>query len=532
MKKNLLSLAVAASAAGVASLASAQMYLNAEGTGEALVFPMYSAQGGNDTLISITNTTDQFKAVKVRMLEGQESLETLDFNLYMSPQDHFSFAITADGEGALLRTRDTSCTVPQITGDVPFTDLLWIAADAEVGSAQGREQVGYIEVIEMGQIDPDSATAADILHGDGTEGTTAGVPGDCPQLVANWSDLSADEDGEIGAWYGEADAQNVGVTGEVAGVGETDFLETWDGGGLYGVATVINVAEGTAFGYDAAAIEDLVTAGSDGFVLHYPPGDTRPDFEDDALNLTANVNVDGVQTVYTGSPIARHHAVSAVFMTQSISNDYIVDADISGLTDWIVTMPTKGNHAEKDPDDGDYFSPPFSNVSIDALDDDETETELCQPVGMTGYDREEQVQDAPPVDAGSNDTPPFSPSVRPDPEDPESVPDWALCAESSIIHFGATSATNSTSNLADAQVFVDGWAAGWAVLDLTEDGLVNGLDNERVLPGAIAGNDGELTGLPVTGFAVVKYTNGNTGGVQSNYSSAWEHKTDVATSAE
>ena len=38
------------------------------------------------------------------MLEGTESLETLDFNLYMSPQDHFSFAITADGDGALLRT--------------------------------------------------------------------------------------------------------------------------------------------------------------------------------------------------------------------------------------------------------------------------------------------------------------------------------------------------------------------------------------------------------------------------------------------
>ena len=51
MKKNLLSLAVAASAAGIASVASAQMYLNSEGTGEALVFPMYSAQGGNDTYI-------------------------------------------------------------------------------------------------------------------------------------------------------------------------------------------------------------------------------------------------------------------------------------------------------------------------------------------------------------------------------------------------------------------------------------------------------------------------------------------------
>ena len=92
-ERNLLSLAVAASAAGVAGVSTAQMYINSEGTGEALVFPFYSAQNGNDTSIHIVNTTADFKAVKVRMLEGTESLETLSFNLYMSPQDHFSLPL-------------------------------------------------------------------------------------------------------------------------------------------------------------------------------------------------------------------------------------------------------------------------------------------------------------------------------------------------------------------------------------------------------------------------------------------------------
>ena len=68
MKKNILSLAVAASAAGITSLATAQMYINTEHTGEALIFPFYSAQGGNDTLISIANTTAGTKAVKVRII--------------------------------------------------------------------------------------------------------------------------------------------------------------------------------------------------------------------------------------------------------------------------------------------------------------------------------------------------------------------------------------------------------------------------------------------------------------------------------
>ena len=79
--------------------------------------------------------------------------------------------------------------------DVPFTDLLWATT---VGGAEAREQMGYIEVIEMGQIDADSATAADIEH-------TAGTPGDCAQLVTNWSVV----EGVEGAWYGEASAELV-----------------------------------------------------------------------------------------------------------------------------------------------------------------------------------------------------------------------------------------------------------------------------------------------------------------------------------
>jgi len=488
MKKNLLSLAVAAGAAGITGLASAQMYINTENTGEALVFPLYSTQGGNDTYIHIVNTTAQYKAVKVRMLEGTESLETLDFNLYMSPQDHFSFAITADGDGALLRTGDASCTVPAIEGDVPFTDLLW--AD-EVGAEEEREQMGYIEVIEMGQIDEDSDTAADILHDDG-------VPGDCAQLVTNWSVV----EGKEGAWYGEASAELVDTGSDDASVGTTDFNATWNGGGLYGVATVINVAEGTSFGYDAVAIEDLVEDGATGSVLHYPPGDTRPDFDDPAIAETANVNVDGVQTVYTRGITNPADTVSAVFMTASISNDYVVDSGLNSLTDWVLTMPTKSNHFN-----GVKFERPFSNTLTDAITGKSEPLKLCQPVSMMGYDREEGVQDAPPNG------------------------DWAMCAETNIVHFGAASATNSTSNLADAQVFVEGWTAGWAVMDLTEEGLNNTVDQKRSLPGTVAGSAGELTGLPVTGFAVVEYENGSLGGALANYQMSWEHKTSVSTSS-
>jgi hypothetical protein len=215
-------------------------------------------------------------------------------------------------------------------------------------------------------------------------------------------------------------------------------------------------------------------------------------------------------------------------MSQSLSNDYVVDAGLNGLTDWVVTMPTKSHH-----DLGLLgFSAPFSNETIDVLTGVAADTGLCQPVSMIAYDREEDTQDAPPAPVPGSDAPPFSPSVAPDPEDPVSVADWALCAEANIVHFGGSSATNSSSNLASAQVFVDGWAAGWADLDLTEAGLINGLDNPRSLPGTVAGSNGDLMGLPVTGFAVVEYTNGSLGGALANYQMAWEHKTSVATSGD
>ena len=68
--------------------------------------------------MNFANSTDGYKAVKVRIVEAQNSQEVLDFNLYLSPQDHFSFAITATEEGgAKLITADNSCTVPAIPAD-------------------------------------------------------------------------------------------------------------------------------------------------------------------------------------------------------------------------------------------------------------------------------------------------------------------------------------------------------------------------------------------------------------------------------
>jgi hypothetical protein len=554
MKKNLLSAAVAATSVVVASSAVGQAYINDRLTGEALVYPIYSAQNGNDTYIHVVNTTADYKAVKVRMIEGENSQEVLDFNLYMSPKDHFAFAITADGEGAKLVTTDNSCTVPIIpesgtTADgktireVAFRNFLYAkdkaaddpdtdADESFDNTGEDREQIGYVEVIEMGQIDPkatavvDPKTAATAGTGYVKKNVAAaikhgadGVPADCSIPVAGWSVIS----GASGKWLQECD------TG-CGKQGTSEFLSAWAGGGLYGIGTVINVAEGTSFGEDAVAIEQMIATGSTGSALHYEPGSTKPDFNDASVSSSALVSVPGSgapQTITFAADDQKFKTVSALFMSDEVMNDYIIDPAIAAQTDWVLTFPTKtfhinGKAGAEDNEAKNVYNPfevPWNGKVA------------CEPSTMTPYDREEAY--VPP----GGDEPDFSPA--PPAQGP--ADDLLLCYEVTVLQFGDESTTNNDSTVTGVGALLGDYVDGWATLDLgpsagydekyasafNADGKATAYyDFERTL----AGTDLVLEGLPVTGLAAIEYTNGNLGGVAANYAFSTEHKTSVSTS--
>jgi hypothetical protein len=547
MKKKLMPLAVGAAIA--ASSAQAQMYLNNDGTGEMLVFPFYSAEAGNTTNVNIVNTTDVAKAVKVRIIEGENSQEVLDFNVYMSARDHFSFAIAATEEGGgSLVTNDNTCTVPQLTAGeaVPFRGILYAGDKGEDNKATEdkdesfdntgieRTAVGYIEVIEMGQLnmakadwDEDEETAdsispmlAAITHG------ADGVPADCTLPVAAWS--------SGGAWA--KDAADNADTDDVAGVGETFMGVTWNGGGLYGQATVVNVADATAFGEDADAIESAVdtsiaTVGYGGAQLHYPPGDTRPDFTSDGVNTSSTVAVDGEMYGMSWTDYgddASLMAVTSIFQTQYIQNDYVTDPGIAASTDWIITHPTKFQHingyvaAVDNPGTEDDVEEvpalePFS-VPWDGQ-------EACEYAGFENWDREEATPLVIP------DVPDFSPA----PEVPKEYYDLPLCYEVNVVVFGDTSAVkNESLDIGVGPQLEDN--DGWAKISLAYEDLSTSPQGGA----AATVNDAQrfitddadqlLSGLPVTGFAVQTYTNGsvNGSGNVANYAASLEHKTSAA----
>ena len=119
MNRKNLTAAVLAGLAGVAGIVgSAQaVNINPDGLGQVLIYPYYTVNGGNNTVLSVVNTSENAKAVKVRFLEGKNSREVLDFNLYLSAYDVWVAALYMDAEGVpTLVTPDTSCTVPYFFG--------------------------------------------------------------------------------------------------------------------------------------------------------------------------------------------------------------------------------------------------------------------------------------------------------------------------------------------------------------------------------------------------------------------------------
>jgi hypothetical protein len=327
MKKKLLASVVA----GLGLVGSAHaVHVNPDGLGQVLLYPYYSVQDGYDTYVHVVNTTDSAKAVKVRFLEGKNSQEVLDFNLYLSPKDEWTGVITRTETGAKLSTGDTSCTAPAIpAAGVAFRNFRYTADSV---NTLERTREGYLEIIEMGDLS--GAVAAAATH------TSAGVPADCAAVRADASAAS----GTLPAT-----------------------------GGLYGFNTLINVEAGLSTTVDAVALDDFWL---NGLGTYTTTGSLSPSLEEGTP--VADI-LDG-NLVVTNVMAENVDAVSAVLSRVNVMNDYVVGLDFDALTDWVVTFPTKRFYVNG------LGAPraPFTQEW------DEEASRSCDEISITYYDREEQ----------------------------------------------------------------------------------------------------------------------------------------------
>jgi hypothetical protein len=510
----------AAVLAAVATTGAQAVNLANEGTGQVLIFPYYNTNNGFVTQISLTNTTEYFKAVKVRFRESKDSNDTLDFNIYFSPYDSWTGIVRDNPNNgkANIITTDETCTYPAkelLQAGVDFIDL-YTAVDAEDTSE------GYFEVIDMGtiadgpgpadddfdyaEIDADgnlgngNTELGDRIVVDGLEHDSDGMPEDCSVVNDAWI---AGDVGDGGFTRGALDANDgIAIEGEADSPYDGDNLN--DGmvaptGGLTGYTIFLQASTGAAYVADATIIDNYATVPqhyrSDDEDFYLLPSLASGDVLDVQIPDLEGVTDTTTWPVWAVDPglvddIAPNAPkvsgknpgpIAHVLNVLGVSNDYFVEPGaVAGATDWVVTFPMKKHgvfNSEVVSDDGDnwcdtdgdgegdagvagtYYSCPYGdvvNASVSTAIGNFAET-VDVEFELVYFDREEQFFIQEP------DAPGFSPVI-----DPER-PTLTLDREVNVVTWSESGGTtNSVLGTPPDNVFsvslVEGYTGGWAAI--------------------------------------------------------------------
>jgi hypothetical protein len=479
-----LALVAAVGSVGIANTASAAVHVDSNGLGQVLIYPYYTTRNGMDTYLSVVNTTNSSKAVKVRFTEGRNSREVLDFNLYLSPHDMWTGAVVNTTNAAKLITADKSCTSPAIpAGGKEFVNYAFTGTALEGINASGgdgetnsldRTREGYFEIIEMGVI-TNTAVIAAITH-------VSGVPANCAVVQAASMNMSQGSPSSLGGQSAAADPSI---------------------GGLGGGASLIGVAAGTDYGYDPVVLDAFTRKSLSGQNDWNLPGSIYPDLT--FANLTSIVFT-GASTV-TSSWTFGSDSVASLLMHNNIINEFVLDiATLSG-TDWVVTMPTK------------RYNVPVHNTALltDATQLYSPFTKkfwlngACEAVGLSYWNREEGnvsiVDFSPPAPGGGT----------------------SLCWESTVVTFSNSHVLGSANEVNVPVSFENGWLK----MSFSASGVtaVNGqIDGNGALHAtaahSLSDNSGDTyLGLPTVGFMVQDFFNQHAApGILATYGGNFNHK--------
>lgn len=375
MKKSTLALSIAAALGGMGlagnalavtdsiqgATANSVMTRNADGIGHQLVFPYFTAQNGNATLLSITNTdTAKGKLVKVRFRGAGNSDDLYDFTLALSPGDVWTASVTKDAAtgAASLATSDKSCTLPaSVNGTFNLQRV--------DGGAAAQTLEGYVEVLNMADIPAITATANSttyttalytaIKHVNGVAPCTAsilaaklGADNTHANLIANQADgtnavgLAVPTTGLTGdwiilnqtttaAWSGSATALQVSTdaTGATPANGNLVFFPQITGTPKVGGTAVAAATADSGQDIYKLTADPLLTSGVVAIQSYDLPDMSTP---------YAAVNSAGT-AITTGALQA--DASTAQLAVKSVANQYVTDVGIAAVTDLLFSQPLR-----------------------------------------------------------------------------------------------------------------------------------------------------------------------------------------------
>jgi hypothetical protein len=291
----------AAVVAAFSAPAAEAVYLNADGQGQALIFPYYTVRDGRggtfNTYLSVVNPTADVKALRLRFREGRNGKSVGDVNLYLGPNDVWTAAMVPNGAGTTVLSIDRSCTDP-LVGDGSAGRAVFALSNATfsganddgAGTGLDRTREGYVEVLEMAVLSGGSAAAT------------------------KWSGLTSPSCVGLGA----------------VPAGDTSVPT----GGLSGSLTLINVADGSDYSVNATALDEVFTR-----PLWRPASDGYPALSAAEVSPVSTVVANG--GAYRSEWSSGLDAVNAALMADSFVTEYVLDAATRSATEFVMTFPTR-----------------------------------------------------------------------------------------------------------------------------------------------------------------------------------------------
>ncbi len=288
------------------SFQASAVFVNPQGSGEVLLIPYYSLNNSLNFNATVTNTTEDVKAIKINVREGLNGYAVLSYNVYLGPNDTWSFVMgpwqsSVDGfvghDFGALASEDNSCA-PMLNKTLQEFNPN-VLVDGSENIMRGRE--GFIEVLEMGVLEGYLADAAVVGFN--------GEPENCTLLQEAW------EPG--GVWHNNPNRYMEPATG-----------------GLTAEADIMRVEDGINYSIPVVALADFF---AEGVHSHVAPEDSHLSL--DAAAPKATVLTD--EKPYQLSFERGIDAVSAVLMADELTSTYALDTSVNGLSETVYSQPTR-----------------------------------------------------------------------------------------------------------------------------------------------------------------------------------------------
>lgn len=421
MKKSVLALSITAAVAGLGFAGGAQamvtvegatalsdLYLNGDGVGHILMVPYFTAQADNSTLINLVNTdTINGKAVKVRFRGAGNSDDIYDFQVFMSPGDVWSAAISKGADGvAKFTTTDATCSKPaaSVLNATSFVTARLDPTLTADGKANATRE-GYVEIFNMGDIPRRDLASAEIVHPYQPATTNQAGP-----------DVDADSVNDLytaikhvasvapcsGAAWSALDTTNLANAAAAKAAGllppSTGLMGNW---------TIINVVSAAAWSGAAVAVQSALAAVPPfaprpvlGNVVYWPQ--TSDPVGTPAINaytadpllrstavyrnngayvadttpavVAAFYDLPDISTSYSafgpGNALVQAANITNAIAATSATNEFLTNTAINASTDWVFSMPTRRYSTALDyaaiaaGDDGRRFTDLFGTLGV------------------------------------------------------------------------------------------------------------------------------------------------------------------------